>query len=63
MHKENEKGKEGRGVREKPSQKKVLKRFDNFAMGKLRKHNAKGSQKDKDVDVDFQLPTLKTPGN
>ena len=32
-------------------------------MGKLKKHDAKGSQKDKDVNIDFQLPTLKTPGN
>ena len=32
-------------------------------MGKSRKHDAKGAQKDKEIEGDFRLPTLKTPGN
>ena len=38
-------------------------KIQQYALGKLRKCDAKGSQKDKDVDIDCHLPTQKTPGN
>ena len=57
MHKENEKEKKAEESQKEAIAKEGAENIQQFAMGKLRKHDAKGSQKDKDVYVDFQLPT------
>ena len=58
MHKENEKEKKA-----EDSQKEGAEKIRQFAQGKLRKHNAKGSQKDKEIEVDCHVQMQKTPGN
>ena len=61
MHKENEKEKKAEDSRKEVTAKEGAEKIQQFALGKLRKHNAKGSQKD--VDIDCHLQTQKTPGN
>ena len=63
MCKENEKEKKPEESQKEAITKEGAEKIRQFAMGKLKKHDAKGSQKDKDVDVGFQLPIPKTPGN
>ena len=63
MHKENEKEKKVEASRKEAIAKEGAEKIQQFAMGKLRKHDTKGSQKDKDVDIDCHLQTQKTPGN
>ena len=63
MHKENEKEKKAEESQKEAITKEGAEKIRQFALGKLRKHDAKGSQKDKDVDVDCHLPTQKAPGN
>ena len=63
MHRENEKEKKVEDFQKEAIAKEGAEKIRQFALGKLRKHDAKGSQKDKDVDVDCHLQTQKTPGN
>ena len=63
MHKENEKEKKAEDSQKEAVAKEGNEKIQQFALGKLRKHDAKGSQKDKDVDIDCHLQTQKTPGN
>ena len=63
MHKENEKEKKAEDFQKEAIAKEGAEKIRQFALGKLRKCDAKGSQKDKDVDIDCHLQTQKTPGN
>ena len=63
MCKENEKEKKAEDSQKEAIAKEGAEKIQQFALGKLRKCNAKGSQKDKDVDVDCHLQTQKTPDN
>ena len=63
MHRENEKEKKAEDSQKEVIAKEGAGKIRQFALGKLRKHDAKGSQKDKDVDIDCNLQTQKTPGN
>ena len=63
MCKENEKEKKAEDSQKEVIAKEGAEKIQQFALGKLRKHDAKGSQKDNDVDVDCHLQTQKTPGN
>ena len=63
MHKENEKEKKAEDCQKEVIAKEGAEKIQQFALGKLRKYDAKGSQKDKDVDIDCHLQTQKTPGN
>ena len=63
MCKENKKEKKAEESQKEAITKEGAEKIQQFALGKLRKCDAKGSQKDKDVDVDCHLPTQKTPGN
>ena len=61
MHKETEKEKKAEDSQKDAIAKEGAEKIRQFALGRLRKHDAKGSQKD--VDVDCHLQTQKTPGN
>ena len=63
MHKENEKEKKAEDSQKEAIANEGAEKIQQFPLGKLRKRNAKGSQKDKDVDIDCHLQTQKTPGN
>ena len=63
MCKENEKEKKVEDSQKEVIAKEGAEKIRRFVLGKLRKHDAKGSQKDKDVDIDCHLQTQKTPGN
>ena len=63
MNTENEKEKKAEESQKEVITKEGAEKIQQFALGMLRKRDAKGSQKDKDVDVDCHLPTQKTPGN
>ena len=59
MHKENEKEKKAEDSQKETIAKEGAEKIRQFVLGKLRKHDAKGSQKDKDVDIDCNLQTQK----
>ena len=61
MHKENEKERKAEDSQKEAIAKEGAEKIRQFALGKLRKHDAKGSQIAVDVDCHFQ--TQKTPGN
>ena len=61
--KENEKEKMAEASQREVIAKKGAEKIRQFALGKLRKRDAKGSQKDKEVEVDCHLQTQKTPVN
>ena len=61
--KENEKEKMAEASQREVIAKKGAKKIRQFALGKLRKRDAKGSQKDKEVEVDCHLQMQKTPVN
>ena len=75
MRKESEKEKKHEDSQKESIAKEGAEKIRQFAMGKLRKRDLKGTQKDKgdptanespkegDVDGDFILPVQKTPGN
>ena len=75
MRKESEKEKKHEDSQKKSIAKEGAEEIRQFTMGKLRKRDIKGTQKDKgdptendapkegDVDGDFVLPVQKTPGN
>ena len=63
MHKENEKEKKAEDSQKEAIAKEGAEKIQQFALGKLRKSDAKGSQKDKEVEVDCHLQMQKTPGN
>ena len=75
MRKESEKEKKHEDSQQESIAKEGAEKIRQFAMGKLRKCDIKGTQKDKgdptendapkegDVDGDFILPVQKTPGN
>ena len=63
MHKENEMEKKAEDSQKEAITKEGAEKIQQCALRKLRKHDAKGSPKDKDVDVDCHLQTQKTPGN
>ena len=57
------KRKRSRGFLKKGIAKEGAEKIQQFALGKLRKCDAQGSQKDKDIDIDCHLQTQKTRGN
>ena len=61
MHKENEKEKKAEDSQKEAIAKEGAEKIRQFALGKLRKHDAKGSQKD--VDINCHFLTQKTPRN
>ena len=63
MHKENEKEKKAEDSQKEVIAKEGAEKIQHIALGKLRKSDAKGSQKDKEVEVDCHLQMQKTPGN
>ena len=75
MRKESEKEKKHEDSQKESIAKEGAEKIRQFALGKLRKRDIKGTQKDKgdpteneapkegDVDGDFVLPVQKTPGN
>ena len=63
VHKENDKEKKAEDSQKEAIAKEGAEKIWQFALGKLRKHNAKGSQKDKEVEVDCHLQMQKTPAN
>ena len=75
MHKENEKEKKEEESQKEAIAKEGTEKIRQFAMGKLQKHDIKGAQKekdalkekcapkDKDLEGDFLLQNMKTPGN
>ena len=75
MHKENEKEKKEEESQKEAIAKEGAEKIRQIAMGKLQKHDIKGAQKekdapkekcapkDKDVEGDFLLHNVKTPGN
>ena len=63
MHKENEKENKAEDSQKEVIAKEGAENIRQFALGKLRKRDAKGSHKAKDVDVDCHLQTQITPGN
>ena len=63
MHKEYEKEKKAEDSQKEAITKEGAEMIRQFALGKLRKCDAKGSQKDNDVDIDCHLQTQKTRGN
>ena len=63
MHKENEKEKKAEDSQKEVIAKEGAEKIRQFALGKFRKCNAKGSQKDKEIEVDCRVQMQKTPGN
>ena len=69
MCKENEKEKKEEESQKEAIAKEGAEKIRQFAMGKLRKHDIKGAQKEKgapkekDLEGDLQMHDLKTPGN
>ena len=63
MRKENEKEKKTEDSQKEVIAKEGAEKIRQFALGKLRKCNAKGSQKDKEIEVDCHVQMQKTPGN
>ena len=63
MHKENEREKKAEDSQKEAIAKEGAEKIQQFALGKLRKCDAKGPQKDKEVEVDCHLQMHKTPGN
>ena len=60
MCKENEKEKKAEDSQKEAIAKEGAEKIQQFALGKLRKCNVKGSQKDKDVDT-RKAPSMGTP--
>ena len=63
MGKDNEKEKKTEVSQKEAIEKEGAENMRQFALGELRKHDTKGSQKDKEIEVDCHVQTLKTPGN
>ena len=63
MHKENEEEKKAEDSQKELIAKEGAEKIRQFALGKLRKCDAKGAQKDKEIEVDSHVQTQKTPGN
>ena len=63
MHEENEKEKNTEDSQKEVIAKEGAEKIRQLALGKLRKRDAKGSQKDKEIDIDYHVQTQKTPGN
>ena len=54
MCKENEKEKKAEDSQKEVIAREGAEKIQQFALGKLRKHNAKGSQKDVDIDCHWR---------
>ena len=63
MHQENEKEKKAEDSQKEAIAKEGAEKIRQFDLGKLRKRDAKGSQKDKEIKVDCHVQMQKTPGN
>ena len=63
LHKENENEKKADDSQKEVIAEEGAEKIRQFALGKLGKHNVKGSQKEKEFKVDCNVQMQKTPSN